>query len=307
MTPTTLPGTQIVPGHTVIDLLGHGHRVDTYEVFSDRRQCRCVVKILRPDRADDPRVRASVTREGILLRGLSHPHLLRGYDVFTKPRPGMVVENLPGGTLDTITKERPLGFPDAAHLGLQLGSAVHYLHLQGWLHLDITPANITINSGRAVLIDLSAAARAGPGRPGAGTDGYLAPEQVTGDHLSPATDVWSLAVTLIQALAGGRPVGATSQPIRFWNVAPLKRATRALDGTHALPRTVRHILLGCLDPNPPNRPELAELRDTLNQALSEADCPPHSSTIETTPVQPSPSSGSCVGVPSAGYNGPRWR
>lgn len=257
------PGAEILPGYSVIELLAHGRRVDTYDVYSDLRQCRCVVKIIRPDRSHVARVREAVLREGELLRDLTHPHLLRGYEVITDPLPAMVLETLPGATLDAVLDQDNLTVVDTAHLALQLASALQYLHLHHWLHLDVKPANIVAHAGRAILFDLSIATRPGPSRPGAGTDGYLAPEQVTGDHLDTHTDVWGLAVTLIEALTGAKPVGATVNDRKFWHVEPIRRAERLLNRVRELPRPARHALLASLDPNPSARPGLTELRTTF--------------------------------------------
>jgi len=114
---------------------------------------------------------------------------------------------LAGATLAALIDDGPLGVPDTAQLGLHLVSVLSYLHRQGWLHLDVKPANIVVERGRATLIDLSLVGRPGEGRPGAGTRGYLAPEQAVGRGLSSATDVWGIGVTLIEALTGTMPHG----------------------------------------------------------------------------------------------------
>lgn len=269
----TSPGAEILPGYSVVELLDRGRRVDTYDVYSNLRQCRCVVKIIRPDRIQHTRVREAVIREGTLLRDLTHPHLVRGYEVITDPLPAMVLETLPGATLEAVIDDAPLTPADTAHLGLQLASVLQYLHQHQWLHLDVKPANVVVNTGRAILFDLSIANRPGPGRPGAGTDGYLSPEQATGDNLGPETDVWSLAVTLIEAVTGHDPVGATVKPTRLWRISPLRKAARALDAVRDLPRPVRHTLLACLDPAPAARPNLTELRGSLACALRDAEEP----------------------------------
>ena len=75
----------------------------------------------------------------------------------------MVLETLTGATLDALLEEGPLSVADTALLGLQLASVLGYLHRKGWLHLDLKPANVVVEQGRATLIDLSLA---GPRRIG---------------------------------------------------------------------------------------------------------------------------------------------
>ncbi|MGZ5400673.1 MAG: serine/threonine protein kinase, partial [Nocardioides sp.] len=200
--PRTAPGEQLLTGYDVVSLMRRGNRLDTYDVFSTERGCRCVVKVLRPDRQHEEACRTALVREGELLRDLTHPHLVRAYEVVEAPRTAVVLETLSGATLAALVEQGPLGPHDTALLGSQLVSVLGYLHRQGWLHLDVKPSNVVVQSGRAILIDLSLVARPGDGRPHAGTDGYLGPEQVTGVGLTTATDVFGLGVTLGEAMTG---------------------------------------------------------------------------------------------------------
>lgn len=266
MTPgaTAPPGTEILPGYTVVGVLGHGRRVDTYDAYSQLRECRCVVKAIRPDRTEDTRAREAVIREGTLLRDLSHPHLVRGYEVISTPLPAMVLETLSGATLGALIEDAPLDPADTAQLGLHLVSALSYLHRCGWLHLDVKPANIVVEAGRAKLIDLSLVGRPGPGRPGAGTYGYLAPEQARGLHLSAATDVWGLGVSLIESMTGELPFGNVAR----WGIRDRVRllahkAARSLRGVNGLPDDLHHLLVACIQLEPARRPALDDIRRCL--------------------------------------------
>ena len=262
------PGELVLPGYEVVGLLSHGKRIDTYDVHSHERDCRCVVKILRADRREDPRVRQAVLLEGMLLRDLSHPHLVRGYEVHTEPAPAMVLETLGGATLAALIDDEPIGVRDSAELGLQLVSVLGYLHRQGWLHLDVKPANIVVEAGRATLIDLSLVGRAGTGRPGAGTRGYVSPEQAVGRGLSPASDVWGLAVTLVEALTGEMPHGdeATWDSRRRLPVLH-RRAPVAPEPLPDLPAEYDALLRRCLARDPADRPSLEEIRGCLRSLV----------------------------------------
>jgi len=258
------PGDLVLPGYRVASLLSHGRRIDTYDVHSLERDCRCVVKILRADRREEARVRDAVLLEGRLLTELTHPHLVRGYEVHTSPAPAMVLETLGGATLAALIDDGPLDVPDTAQLGLHLVSVLSYLHRQGWLHLDVKPANIVVESGRATLIDLSLVGRPGEGRAGAGTRGYIAPEQAVGSGLSAATDVWGLGVTLVESLTGLMPHGdeATWESRRR---VPLvhRREPRRLAPLVGVPSAYDELLRGCLSRSPADRLTLDEVRQTL--------------------------------------------
>jgi eukaryotic-like serine/threonine-protein kinase len=258
------PGTEIVPGHRVVGLLTHGRRIDTYDAYSEERDVRCVVKILRVDRRHEPRVREAVLLEGRLLTELKHPHLVRGYEVFSEPAPAIVLETLTGATLAALIDDGPLSVPDTALLGLQLGSVLGYLHRKGWLHMDVKPANIVVEQGRATLIDLSLVGAPGSGPPGAGTRGYLAPEQALGENLSAATDVWGLGVTLVEALTGEMPHGdeATWDGRRRLRLLH-RRAPKPLRPFDGLPASYDELLRGCLERDPADRPTLEDVKGVL--------------------------------------------
>ena len=258
------PGEWVLPGYQVVSLLSHGRRIDTYDVRSAERDCRCVVKVLRADRRGDQRVRDAVLLEGMLLRDLTHPHLVRGYEVHSEPAPAMVLETLTGATLAAVIDDAPLSVADSAQLGLQLVSVLSYLHRRGWLHLDVKPSNIVVENGRATLIDLSLVGRPGKGRPGAGTRGYLAPEQAVGENLSAATDVWGLAVTLVEGLTGEMPHGDEAtwdsrRRIRFVH----RRAPDPVSPLEELPREYDAMLRRCLARDPADRPALSDVRACL--------------------------------------------
>ncbi|HZJ06335.1 MAG TPA: serine/threonine-protein kinase [Nocardioidaceae bacterium] len=268
---TVQPGREVLPGYEVVALLSHGRRIDTYDVYSTERDCRCIVKILRPDRRDEVRVREAVIQEGTLLRHLTHPHLVRGYEVVHKPVPAMVLETLNGATLAALIEDNPLSVSDSATLGLQLASVLGYLHRQGWLHLDVKPANIVVESGRATLIDLSLVGRPGSGRPGAGTRGYLSPEQALGENLSPASDVWGLGVTLLESLTDEMPFGEEAT----WGSRrrlPLihRRAPAAPRLAPGLPGAYEDLLRRCLDQRPDARPSLDRVRSSLHDLVDDS-------------------------------------
>jgi serine/threonine protein kinase len=267
------PTGDLPQGYRPLALLADGRRLETWDAWDEARGTRCVVKLLRADRRDDPRVRQAVLLEGHLATTLAHPHLVRGYDVLDDP-PTVVLETLRGATLSALVEEEPLGLADVAELGCQLVSVLGYLHRHDWLHLDLKPDNVVVDHGLAVLIDLSLAGRPGTGRPGAGTRGYLAPEQATGRGLSPATDVWGLGMTLIDALARTAPYGdeATWESRRRWPLVH-RRMPVAPEGLEELPEEVRDLLAACVSLDPAARPLLAQVRSALEPLRAPAGSP----------------------------------
>lgn len=249
------PGTLLAPGYEAIEHVRRGNELDVYDAWSLDRGCRCIVKAVRPDRLDDETTCTNLLREGRLLTEFNHPHLVRGYEVFEKPSPVFAMETLTGQTLDHLIGggDQPLEASEAAQMGLQLASAVGYLHLHGILHLDVKPDNMVIEAGRAKLIDLNLARPPGPAPAGIGTWCYLSPEQARGDSLTPAADVWGIGVVMFEALSG---VDAFDGEEEF---PQLVRPAPRLSDLVKLPADLASLVQACLAEDPASRPSVPEL------------------------------------------------
>ncbi|MER7768057.1 serine/threonine-protein kinase [Kitasatospora sp. NPDC096140] len=273
------PGAPIAPGYQVLAHLCRTGWLDVYDCWSEERDCRCVVKVLRPDRRRERRLRERLLREGRWLAEFTHPHLVRGYGTGERPQPYAVLETLTGETLAHLLDTRPRrpAATDLAVLGLHLCSAIRYLHRQGLLHLDLKPSNIVIDCRHAKVLDLSIARPPGPGTPGIGTDGYLAPEQASGGLLTAATDVWGIGVTLYEAATGTEPFPG---PSPHGPVPPVTRGRR-------LPRPLAVAIDGCLRLAPEDRPGLPQLADSLDELLDRGRraVPPEEQSEEQSPEE----------------------
>jgi serine/threonine protein kinase len=188
--------------YRLLEQLSSGHSCDTYDAWSEERECRVIVR------------KGDVRDEGRLLRRLTHPNIVRVYEVH---RDWMVLETLSGSTLAALP---PLSLQDAIEMGRQLCSAVGYLHRQGWLHLDLKPDNLIADGGRLKLIDFSIAQRPGPVESGTGTRCWMAPEQEHGGVATEATDVWGIGAVLRWA---GLDVDIPEDPAERPSVADVLR------------------------------------------------------------------------------------
>jgi eukaryotic-like serine/threonine-protein kinase len=253
-------GTEIAPGYEVLGQLNRSNVLDVYDAWSEERECRCIVKALRPDHLADLAARRRLLAEGRLLQSLVHPGIVRGYETLRSPQPLVVMETLTGETLTHLIdrRTRPFSARELAFLGLHLASAVAYLHRQGYLHLDLKPSNIVAEAGRAKLIDLSIARRPGRLPADLGTWCYMAPEQASGGRVGAAADVWGIAVVLWEAVSGDTPFGDESleHPQLVHRAPPLGSVRR-------LPRALTDMVDACLQPSAAKRPTLAELRAAL--------------------------------------------
>lgn len=236
-------------GYVTIAHLHRSNRYDTYEVWSTERLCSCVAK--RP-RVDAPRKTARELRtEGERLVSLCHPHIVRGYEVLEEG-PTVIMETLDGETLAHLIASQRLEADEVAWLGLQLASALEYLHRRELLHLDVKPGNVIATGGRAVLIDLSLARPPGRYARGLGTWCHLSPEQARGDELTAAADVWGLGTVLLEA-STGRPAFPQEEP----EFPQLVHAPPRADGP------LGDVIAACLAFAPEDRPTLTDVADAL--------------------------------------------
>jgi serine/threonine protein kinase len=294
-------GELVAPGYEVIEHLRRGRNLDVYDVWSDERACRCIVKALRPDRAGREGATRRLLEEGLLLREATHPHIVRAYEVIEEPLPMVVMETLAGETLGHMieVREVELSTPEVAQLGLHLCSAIRYLHAQGVLHLDLKPSNVIAECGRAKLIDLSVARRPGPAHAGIGTLYYMAPEQARGGELGPAADVWGIGAVLFEAATGepafddpdademdamdgseepyassDEPYASSDDPYESGDPGgdgrvdeseypQLSTTARRVDELRPLPAELADLVAACLDPDPARRPGVEELMRAL--------------------------------------------
>jgi serine/threonine protein kinase len=262
------------PGYRTIELLRRGRDLDVYDVWSEERACRCVIKCVRPDRLDRDGATRRLLEEGRLLCRLTHPHIVRAYEVAEEPVPMVVMETLTGETVGhMVDREAELSAAELAQLGLHLCSAIRYLHGHGVLHLDLKPSNVIAECGRAKLIDLSVARPPGPAHAGIGTHYYLSPEQARGDDLGPPADVWGIGAVLFEAAtcepafddpdAEDEDSETGSESLHEGDYPQLTSTARRIDEFRPLPRELADLVAACLDPAPELRPSLDELMRRL--------------------------------------------
>jgi eukaryotic-like serine/threonine-protein kinase len=153
-----------------------------------------------------------------ILADLHHPNIARLLDGGTSDdgRPYFVMEYIEGDSIDVYAAKHDLSVDDRLKLFLDVCRAVQFAHQNLVVHRDIKTSNIVVTpSGVTKLLDFGIAKLLDPSRDGGATDGtltlraltpeYASPEQVRGEPVTTASDVYSLGVLLYELLAGHRP------------------------------------------------------------------------------------------------------
>lgn len=175
------------------------------------------LKLLAPN-AD----RQRFEREARAAAALSHPNINQLFDFGEiEGRPYMVLEFLPGGTLeDQLVNDRPLPDEQTARIARDLADGLAHAHAHGLIHRDLKPANVLFDSeGRAKIADFGIAHMGNAGtltEAGTvlGTAAYISPEQAAGEQATPASDVYSFGVILFRMLTGRLPF-ESDQPLEL--------------------------------------------------------------------------------------------
>jgi serine/threonine protein kinase len=228
---------------------------------------------------------ARVRREARSAARLNHPGIITVHDVAEhNGAPLIVMEFINGRSLAAVIREEGRLSPGrVAAIGAAMLDALQQAHAAGIVHRDLKPDNVLITGRRTVITDFGIASMAGAtaltstgARPG--TALYMAPEQIEGEHATPASDLWSLGATLYAAVEGQTPfTGPTLHAVYHAIVSKAPRPTERAG-------PLEPILAALLVKDPGQR----ATADQTDQALAALLAPPAAGPIQPEPTTPSP-------------------
>lgn len=267
-------GEEIAPGRYALSLLGGGHRYEAYLAWDDDLHHLVVAKLVRPHLVESDSAVAGLLAEADVVATLRHPALLRSFDVVTEgPRPHLVLEHLEGPRLSTLLrKQKRLAIEQALPLGVQLASALVYMHNHEHVHLDLKPRNVIMGAPPR-LIDLSVARsfdRARSARDPIGTDAYMAPEQCQPRLLGgmgPEADVWGWGVTIYEAVTGTLPFPQIPEADAAAERFPQLHLDPAAPDRD-VPAPLADLVMSCLAAQPGERPTMWEVAAALEPLVA---------------------------------------
>ncbi|HEV7278618.1 MAG TPA: serine/threonine-protein kinase [Pirellulaceae bacterium] len=226
-----------------------------------------VLKTLSREASQRPDRRAAFQREALAAGAVQNPHLIPVLDGDLRgDRPFLVFPFLEGSTLrQAVSHRMPLSLPSALWTIRQAAEALMALHNAGYVHLDVKPENLHLSPrGHVTLLDLGSAQRVGERLHDLSGDvAYSAPEIWSTPYVASGTaDVYSLGLTLFEALVGAPPCDATNA--EEW-IAFHKRGDSSdlREFLPNLPIELAQLVESMLRKSPARRPSLSEAREEL--------------------------------------------
>ena len=207
-----------IGAYRVLRELGHGGMGTVYLAAraDDQYQKRVAIKVVRG--LDSEQIVRHFRRERQILAALDHPNIARLLDGGTTEDglPYFVMERVEGEAIDSFCDGRKLSVQERLRLFQGVCAAVQYAHQNLVVHRDLKPKNILVDAqgvpklldfGIAKLLNPEISGEAATGTVLAMTPEYASPEQMRGQPITTATDVYSLGVVLYDLLTGHRPYG----------------------------------------------------------------------------------------------------
>jgi eukaryotic-like serine/threonine-protein kinase len=246
---------------------------EVYRARDARIDREVAIKVLPERLSRDDDARARLAREARAVAAISHPNVLALYEFDQEGDLAYVVtELLEGETLRKMLSRSPVTWRRAAEIGAAIADGLSAAHAKGIVHRDLKPENVFITGdGRVKILDFGLARRPMPAAVDdeqptqklsyvqidsdtlvAGTVGYMAPEQLRAELVTPATDIFALGCILYEMVTGYSPFRAvtaidTMTAVLRDELAPLSESGRRV------PYELDRIIHRCVEKNPAAR------------------------------------------------------
>lgn len=271
-------------GYRLEARLGEGGQGIVY-LGCDAEGRQVAVKLLRSQLGQDEAIRSRFARELAIIERVAGFCTAQVIDAdVVADQPYIVSEYVPGPSLQQFVAERGrCAGTELDRLAIGTATALAAIHRAGIVHRDFKPANVLMGPDGPRVIDfgIARALEAGADSTTAsgvvGTPAYMAPEQIAGERVTPATDVFAWAATMTFAATGRPPFGGGAIP------AVINRITQGAPDLSGVPIALLPLLERCLAKDPAVRPTAQKLLLTL---IGEQPDPTTDDESVTGPAQP---------------------
>lgn len=205
--------------YRIIEEIGSGGMGVVFRAHDEHLDREVAIKVLLPGTITDEWARKHLHKEALALSKLNHPNIATIFDFDTQGGIDfLVMEYIPGVTLNEKLAGGPLPENEVLRLGMQLSDGLAAAHEHGVVHRDLKPGNLRLASdGRLKILDFGLAKLRQPLAESAaaettlqtqaisGTFAYMAPEQLMGEELDARTDIHGAGLVLYEMATGQRP------------------------------------------------------------------------------------------------------
>ncbi len=266
--------------YRLLERIGEGGMGEVWKAHDANLDRTVAIKMLLRGGPGDPTARERFRREALVLSRLSHPGVATIFDFDSQGgHDFLVMEYVPGGTLESRLGTSPLPLDSTLHLGAAIADALENAHRHGILHRDLKPGNVMLTAdGNPKILDFGLAVLLAGGKasgrmtqPGTivGSLPYMAPEQLFGEADDTRTDVYALGAMLFEMATGRRPfVKERPEALMFAiinNAPPSARSIRP-----EVPDALDRLLGECLQKDPSRRPASAAMLGESLRRIREA-------------------------------------
>jgi len=291
-TPDPMIGRTLADRYRIESTIARGGMARVYRARDERLDRDVAVKVLAAPYADDPTFTQRFLAEARAAASLSHPSLVHVYDSGSDGSAHFIVMELLDrhrSLRDEIDGRGPVARDEVLRIGRELLAGLRVVHERGLVHCDVKSGNVMLGPGPAKLIDFGIARSPQAAREGVTSIGslqYMSPEQLHGETLTPASDLFSLGVVLYEALTGRLPFpGATPEEVSAAHRAGAARPPSTI--APGVPGRLDDVILQALRHDPQARFHTAE---AMTRALGDADAGVDDDTTRVVRI-PGPSGG----------------
>ena len=297
--------------YVIEDRLGAGGMARVYLATDTVLRRQVALKFLAPAIESDPIAQRRFLREARAAAALDHPYICHIHEVSeSDERAFIAMEYVRGETLGERLQAGPLPVREAVRIGAEIGEAIERAHAEEIVHRDLKPGNIMVTpDGHVKVMDFGLAKRVALGDDDApaepltadlteagstlGTLAYMSPEQVRGQDVDVASDVFSFGTLLYQMLSGTHPF-AREQALETASAILRDDPDRLQAPGEELPPALSSLVARMLQKDPQARPAAAEISAALREMLGDS-----SGELSTVGAQPKSRWGGWIGWAAA--------
>jgi eukaryotic-like serine/threonine-protein kinase len=281
--------------YDILDKLGQGGMGVVYKARDTRLDRLVAIKVLPGAKMADPERNARFLQEARAASALNHPNIITIYDFAqAEGMSFLVMEFVPGKTLDALVTPKGLRVRQVLALGAQVADGIHRAHAAGIVHRDLKPSNIIVSDdGHAKILDFGLAKLSEPAREIGETDdtlsmaqsktqegtilgtaSYMSPEQAEGRRVDARSDVFSFGCVLYEMVCGQRAFAGASL-ISTMAAILNKEPVPASQLTPECPRELERLIQRCLRKDPEKRLQnMGDMRMALEELEQELNAAP---------------------------------